>query len=122
MALAIESISQLGLTFFGLTSDIAPQVRASLFSQIHQIVFHGNGGYDWHTIYDMPIWLRRFTFNEIKRHYDEEKSAIENKTSKGTKTAIGSDGTVKTPELLQKVNSNKNKTFTPPPKRPVTYK
>ena len=112
----------MGLTFFGLTSDIAPQVRASLFSQIHQIVFHGNGGYDWHTIYDMPIWLRRFTFNEIKRHYDEEKSAIENKTSKGTKTAISSDGTVKTPELLQKVNSNKNKTFTPPPKRPVTYK
>lgn len=70
----------------------------------------------------MPIWLRRFTFNEIKRHYDEEKSALESKTSKGTKTAISPDGTVKTPELLQKANSNKNKTFTPPPKRPVTYK
>jgi hypothetical protein len=49
----------------------------ALFSQIHQIVFHGNGGYDWHTVYNMPIWLRLFTFNEIKKHF-KEKEAIEN--------------------------------------------
>jgi hypothetical protein len=71
----IESISQLGLAFFGLTSDNIVPARASLFSQIHQIVFHGKGGYDWHTVYNMPIWLRKYTFNEIKKHYEEEKEA-----------------------------------------------
>jgi hypothetical protein len=75
---AIESVSQLGLAFFGLTSDNIAPARASLFNQIHQIVFYGKGGYDWHTVYNMPIWIRRWTFNEIKNHYEEEKEAIEN--------------------------------------------
>jgi hypothetical protein len=100
----------LGLTFFGLTSDNIAPVRASLFSQIHQIVFHGKGGYDWHTVYNMPIWLRRFTFNEIKKHFEEENEAIQNQ-SKGknpnTKTVIDSDGKVKLPGLLQKPANSK---------------
>ena len=58
----------MGLTFFGLT----PNYRASIFKQIHEIVFHGNGGYDWGTIYNMPIWLRNFTFNQINNSYTEK--------------------------------------------------
>lgn len=106
----IESISQLELTFFGLTSDNAPQARASLFNQIHQIVFHGKGGYDWNTVYNMPIWLRRWTFNEIKKHYEEEVAAAENKSQSsggGKQTVINSDGTIKTPEALQKAHNAK---------------
>jgi hypothetical protein len=106
----IESISQLGLAFFGLTYDIAPQARAAIFTQIHEIVFHGKGGYDWHTVYDMPIWLRRFTFNQIQRHYTEEKDAIENKgkNNSGKQTVINADGTIKAPELMQKAYHSKN--------------
>jgi hypothetical protein len=37
-----------------------------LFRQIHEIVTHGNGGYDWPTVYHMPIWLRTLTFNLLK--------------------------------------------------------
>jgi hypothetical protein len=105
----IESISQLGLAFFGLTSDNIAPARASLFSQIHQIVFYGKGGYDWHTVYNMPIWLRRWTFNEMRNHYTEEKDTIDGKTNSngGKQTVINSDGTIKTPELLQKVASAK---------------
>jgi hypothetical protein len=107
---AIESVSQLGLAFFGLTSDNIAPARASLFNQIHQIVFYGKGGYDWHTVYNMPIWIRRWTFNEIKNHYEEEKEAIENNgnSTGGKKTVINSDGTIKTPELLQKAVNAKN--------------
>ena len=90
----------MGLSFFGLTYDIAPQSRSAIFTQIHQIVFHGKGGYDWYTVYNMPIWLRRFTFNEIQKFYDEEKSAYENKGKSGSKTVIGADGKVKAPEYL----------------------
>ena len=99
----------MGLAFFGLTSDNIAPARASLFNQIHQIVFYGKGGYDWHTIYNMPIWLRRWTFNEIKNHYEEEKDATEKsgKTGGGKQTVINSDGTIKTPELLQKAANSK---------------
>ena len=55
-----------GLPFFGLT----PDYRSNIFSQIHQIVFHGNGGYDWNTVYNMPIWLRRYTFNTMKEYFE----------------------------------------------------
>jgi hypothetical protein len=90
----------LGLTFFGLTFDIAAETRAAIFKQIHQIVFHGKGGYDWHTVYNMPIWLRRFTFIEIQKYYQEEKESIENQGKSGSKTVIGADGKVKAPEYL----------------------
>ena len=67
-----QLISPSELAFFGLTSSEAAQYRLNLFSQIHEIVFHGKGGYDWNTIYNMPIWLRKFTFNKIKEFYEQE--------------------------------------------------
>ena len=50
----------------------------------------------------MPIWLRRFTFQQMQTYYAEEKSAIENKGKPGSKTVIDSEGNIKTPEFLQK--------------------
>ena len=99
----------MGLSFFGLTYDIAPQARSAIFTQIHQIVFHGKGGYDWHTVYNMPIWLRRFTFIEIQKYYQEEKESIQNQGKSGSKTIIGNDGKIKAPEYLSQA------------KRPVKY-
>jgi hypothetical protein len=52
-----------------------------LFKTIHEIVFNGQGGYDWDTVYNMPIWLRRFTFETLKEHYDkiaEENNKAQN--------------------------------------------
>lgn len=60
----------------------------------------------------MPTWLRRFTFMKIKEYYDEQTAAMENKTSGGKQTVINSDGTIKTPDLLQKAYDAK---------RPVKY-
>lgn len=74
------------LTFFGLTQEY----RLTLFKQIHEIVFNGNGGYDWNTIYNMPIWLRRFTFETIKEYYEKQaeetnkaQQLLENQKPKG---------------------------------------
>jgi len=98
----VDSISQLGLAFFGLTYDLAPQNRAALFTQIHEICFHGNGGYDWNTVYDMPIWLRRFTFNQIREYNRRESENIENaKNKNGTKSLIDSSGKINTPEFAK---------------------
>ena len=63
------------LTFFGLTSEY----RTAIFSQIHEIVFNGQGGYDYQTVYNMPIWLRKFTFQKLKDHYDEVNRANKRK-------------------------------------------
>ena len=92
----------MGLAFFGLTFNTAAETRAAIFKQLHQIVFHGKGGYDWHTVYNMPIWLRRFTFIEIQKYYQEEKESMENQGKSGSKTVIGTDGKIKAPEYLSK--------------------
>lgn len=73
------------LTFFGLTPNIASQVRINLFTQIHEIIFHGNGGYDWHTVYNMPIWLRKFTFHKLQEYY---KQTDDNKSSDNVSKSI----------------------------------
>ena len=74
---------QLILTFFGLT----PEHRFLLFSEIHDIVFHGNGGYDWYTIYNMPIWLRKFTYNKIKDYHTPKKDDVVEESIKNLKSA-----------------------------------
>lgn len=71
------------MTFFGQANN-----RLALYSEIHEIVFHGKGGYDWDTVYNMPIWLRKFTFNKIKEWYEQEQeqnqTAVENAKGKTT--------------------------------------
>jgi hypothetical protein len=72
----------LGLAFFGLT----PEHRVGIFTQIHEIVYHGNGGYDWETVYNMPLWLRKFTFRKIQDWFDKQNAEIEKQKNKMTNT------------------------------------
>lgn len=65
------------LQLFGITPETASQTRVAIFTQIHEICFHGKGGYDWNTVYNMPIWLRKFTFNKINEYYVEKNRQIE---------------------------------------------
>ncbi len=96
---------QLDLAFFGLTSEIAKSYRVSLFTQIHEIVFHGQGGYDWETVYNMPIWLRKFTFHKMKTHY-EEKNGNENGDLSSQTKAI-KDGKIQIPDHFKGKLTNK---------------
>ena len=101
----------MALGFFGLTSNNAPLVRKNLFQSLHAIVFHGKGGYDLHTIYNLPIWLRKFITSEIQEHYKKEKESIEKaKKGKGEKTLISSDGKINTPEFIKASKEYKGKT------------
>jgi hypothetical protein len=96
---------QLDLAFFGLTSEIAKQFRVNLFIQIHEIVFHGQGGYDWETVYNMPIWLRKFTFHQMKEHY-KEKNGNENSDLDAQTSAIKT-GKVQIPDQFKGKLANK---------------
>lgn len=99
-----RSLSQSGLTFFGLTPDTAPQYRKNLFTQIHEIVFHGKGGYDWPTVYHMPIWLRKFTFHRINEFYKDEASAAEGTVDNSNKL-VDSQGNVNKDAFRKLTNS-----------------
>lgn len=99
----------MGSAFFGLTSDLAPQMRLNLFSIIHQIVFHGKGGYDFLTIYNMPIWLRKFTYNEIRKFYKEEKEESERSSNENKSSLITPEGKVNAPEFMKQSQSRKFK-------------
>ena len=63
------------LAFFGLISEKAAEIRKLILTEVHEIVFHGNGGYDWHTLYNMPIWLRNYTFKKIEEWYKKQEEA-----------------------------------------------
>lgn len=62
------------------------QQRAKLFRELHEIVFYGKGGYDWETVYYLPLWLRRFIYSEINKHYRKEAEAIDKAKSGGSQT------------------------------------
>ena len=77
---------------------------------IHDIVFHGNGGFDYYSIYNMPIWLRKFTFQQIQENFDEQ-SKQQNKTmSKGEKSMVNSEGKVNVPDFKKASEPYKGKT------------
>jgi hypothetical protein len=95
----------LDLAFFGLTSEIAKSYRVSLFTQIHEIVFHGQGGYDWETVYNMPIWLRKFTFHKMKIYY-EEKNGNDNSDLDAQTKGI-KDGKIQIPDQFKGKLNNK---------------
>jgi hypothetical protein len=61
------------LTFFGLTLTY----RKYIFDVIDEIVWWGEGRYNWDEIYNMPLWLRRFTFNKLKERFEKDKKTTE---------------------------------------------
>ena len=93
---------QSGSTFFGLT----PEYRVTLFEKIHEIVFFGKGGYDWNTVYNMPIWLRNFTFNRIKQFYDDNNNASNNTVEQSISAmkSVGADKKPNTPTYVTKAS------------------
>jgi hypothetical protein len=86
-----RSLCLSGSTFFGLT----PDYRKNVFQQVHEIVFHGKGGYDWGTVYNMPIWLRKYTFKTIEEFYDKEQAAHKEAMNKSNNVQeVASEATI----------------------------
>jgi hypothetical protein len=112
----------LGLAFFGLTSsdlEKVGEIKLSIYKQIHQICFHGKGGYSWPVVYNMPIYLRRFVFSEIKQFYEEEQKANSKQTSPNQNKQIV-PGPARNSTPKQPTRSSNNNTVKVPIK--VQYK
>ena len=91
----------MGSTFFTLTSDY----RVSFFRQIHEICFYGKGGYSWDVVYNMPLNIRRVTWNFINQHYEEEKEQREAASGKQTLKATPKGPNIKKPTYSTKASN-----------------
>ena len=105
-----ESIFQSGLAFFGLTPEKANQSRLNIFTQIHEIVFWGNGGYSWAEVYNMPIWLRIFTFNQIRKHYENKNKQQSSPKDSKKQTLVDSSGNINK-EAFKQATPSKSPTY-----------
>ena len=61
------------LTFFGLTSSY----RQLIYTEIHDLVFHGGGGFKHSEVYNMLIWMRRFHIDRINEYNKKQNEEIE---------------------------------------------
>lgn len=85
------------LPFFGLT----PEYRASLFTQLHDICFHGKGGYSFDVIYEFPIWLRRYVHRSMIEFYENENK--QNEKVSGRQSLL-QNGQIKAPDYSTKAH------------------
>jgi len=60
-------------TFFGFKPDDRVMLHDSLFN----LLWHGDGRWDWQTLYTMPIHIRRFWISKINKMQDEAAAARE---------------------------------------------
>jgi hypothetical protein len=68
--------SQLGFnldqTFFGFK----PEDQVQLHDNIYELIWAGEGRWDWDTIYNLPLHIRRYWITKINKMRDERNSAI----------------------------------------------
>ena len=66
------------LGFFGLSLNY----RKLLHSQIFDLIYHGNGGFTFSDVYNMPLWARKFYISKIVEFKENEKQAYEKQMKK----------------------------------------
>jgi len=71
---------KLDRTFFGYERKDRPKLHDSLF----ELVWAGEGRWDWNTVYNMPIWLRNFWIRKLNRLAEQRKQAREKQKNKST--------------------------------------
>lgn len=82
----------MGQTFFGLTY----KDRTAVFTEIHEIVLKGGGGYSWGDVYSMPVRIREFVYGELVKYYKKPEE-----TSKKTEN---SKKVLKVPTYISKAS------------------
>ena len=68
--------------FFGLGLEY----KLGLHKEIFSLCYHGQGGFTWEDVYNLPIYLRRFYILEINKVI-EERNKSESTQQKKTMTS-----------------------------------
>jgi len=64
--------------FFGLTSEYKRELHEEVFA----LCYHGQGGFTWGEVYNMPIHLRRFYITKVKEKIDERNKLEQDEYNK----------------------------------------
>jgi hypothetical protein len=51
-------------------------------AEVHDLVYHGNGGFTYHDVYNMPIQYRKYHIKKINEYIEKQNEEIENTRSK----------------------------------------
>jgi hypothetical protein len=81
-----------------------------LFKIIHEICYYGNGGYDHDTIYDMPLWLRKLTYNFISEQKRKESEASNKTTNNKNEKKIDFSNPTSSKKILSETSPSTYKT------------
>lgn len=57
-------------TFFGFK----PEDRVDLHDNLFNLLWHGEGRWDWDTLYNMPIFLRTFYIKRVNKIIQDRKA------------------------------------------------
>ena len=60
-------------TFFGFK----PEDRVKLHENIFDLIWWGDGRWDWDTIYNMPVHIRKFWIAKVNKIIREEQERVE---------------------------------------------
>ncbi len=69
---------KLDQTFFGFK----PVDRIKLHENLFNLIWHGAGRWDWDTVYNMPIFLRRFYISKVNKIIENQNKAVEEQKRK----------------------------------------
>ena len=84
---------KLNRTFFGLDAKDRPKLHDSLFN----LLWAGEGRWDWHTLYNMPIWMRSFWIRKLNKMADDRKVAQEQAQQKNMRKKSKAEKVIKPP-------------------------
>lgn len=68
---------RLDQNFFGFK----PGDRIGLHQNLFNLIWHGAGRWDWDTVYNMPIMIRKLWITNVNRIIDQSQPQTENKNN-----------------------------------------
>ena len=48
-----------------------------VYNEVHDLSYHGGGGFSYSEVYNMPIYLRRYSIRRINDHLKEKREREE---------------------------------------------
>lgn len=69
--------------FFGL----GPDYKLGLHKEVFSLCYHGQGGFTWEEVYNLPIHLRRFYIMEINKIIEERNKSESTQQKKNMASA-----------------------------------
>jgi len=79
-------------TFFGFK----PEHRIDLHDNLFNLLWHGDGRWDWDMLYNMPIFLRKFYVKRVNKLI-EDRAAAQQAANEKTKNKNKSNNIAKSP-------------------------